>query len=173
MSKLFIGLNDNKNKIQKQQRNKEIDIIKGFACMSVIYIHCSFPGFVGKCIIAINAYAVPFFFFISGYYFLNSNLEIKNNKIIMKVKHLLILLRKISLFYCIFCILSNKLKNKSWNIKKFTKKLINKQNIIKFIFLNKPFLYLHIWFILALLYCYLFLLLLRILCSGIISNSFF
>ena len=162
-----------KSKIQLKRRNKEIDIIKGFSCISVIYIHCPIPGFIGKCILAISRYAVPFFFFISGYYFLNSNLEITNSRIFMKIRHILALLRKNSLFYCIFCILFNILKDRSWNIKEFTQSLFNKKKIVKFILFNCPFKYLHIWFILALLYCYLFMLLLSSINSNIIKNSFF
>lgn len=113
------------------------------------------------------------FFFTSGFYFLNSNLKITNKRIIRKIRHILVLLRKTSLFHFIFCILFNLSKDISWNIKEFTKTLINKQNIIKFILLNLSFLYMHIWFILALFYCYLFLLSLNSINSDIITNSFF
>ena len=173
MGKLLIdSINDVKNN-RKGKRNNGIDIIKSFACMSVVYIHCSFPGFSGKFIQAINRYAVPFFFFTSGYYFLDDKMLINNSRIIKKIKHLLMLLRKIGIFYFIFCIIFNKIKNKTWSITALAKSSLNKQNIIRFIFLNYPFRYLHIWFILALLYCYIFMLVLNNLNSNIIKNSIF
>ena len=98
---------------------------------------------------------------------------INNNRLISKIKHILTLLRKAGTFYFIFCILFNKIKDKSWSMISYAKTLINKQNIIRFIFLNFPFLYLHIWFILALLYCYLFMFVLYNLNSNIITNSTF
>ncbi len=173
MSKLLINSNIHNNKNSTKKRNIEIDIIKGFACISVVYIHCSAPHFVGNLLIVINRYAVPFFFFTSGYYFLNFDLQITNIRIINKIKHLFILLRRAGLFYFIFCIIFNKIKYKSWSIIAFTKQLINKKNIKRFIILNTPFLYLHMWFVLALLYCYLFMLLFNNINSKIITSSFF
>ena len=66
----LLDLNINKKKFQEKQRNKEIDIIKGIACICVVYIHCPFPGHLGNLISVINRFSVPFFFFISGFYFL-------------------------------------------------------------------------------------------------------
>lgn len=170
---IFVIDPNSSNIYNHKKRNNIIDVIKCFACMSVVYIHCPFPDLLGKLIQAINRYAVPFFFFISGYYFLNYKMYINNSRLISKIKHILTLLRKAGTFYFIFCILFNKIKDKSWSMMSYAKTLINKQNIIRFIFLNFPFLYLHIWFILALLYCYLFMFVLYNLNSNIITNSTF
>ena len=56
-----------------KERNNNIDIIKGFACIGVVLIHFPFCGNIGEYIKVINKYAVPFFFFVSGYFLLDHN----------------------------------------------------------------------------------------------------
>ena len=172
MEKSLIILNKKNIKIADKLRYNGIDIIKGIACFSVTYIHNSFPGKIGLYIQVLNRFAVPFFFFVSGYFFLNTNLEITNNRIINKIKHILLLIRKSVIFYFLFFI-CNLLNSKDINIKKISKKLLTKKNIISFIMFNRPFKYLHLWFLLALLYCYLFMLLMNSINRNIIINNIF
>lgn len=48
--------------------NTTLNIIKGFACIGVVFIHITFPGIVGDSVLYVSAYAVPAFFLIAGYY---------------------------------------------------------------------------------------------------------
>ena len=49
-------------------RNIKLNLLKGFACLSVVLIHIKFPGITGQIIAKISDYAVPVFFMIAGYY---------------------------------------------------------------------------------------------------------
>ena len=173
MENELTNLNRYEKKISKEVRSKEIDIIKGFACMGVIYIHYSFHDLMGDFLQEINRYAISFFFFVSGFFFLDSNLSISNNRIIRKIKHILLLLRNSGIFYFIYTIIFYFIKDKNWNIIAFTQNLMNKEKIIKFFLFNHPFLYPHLWFSMSLLYCYLFMLLLNCLRINIIQNLAF
>ena len=64
----------------------------------------------------------------------------------------------------------NSLQYESWNIKAFTKNIIKKK-IIGFILLNNPFLYSHLWFTLALLYCYILMFILYNINNKLITKS--
>lgn len=45
-----------------------LNTIKGLACISVVLLHCTFPGEAGKAICYLFKFAVPCFFMISGYF---------------------------------------------------------------------------------------------------------
>lgn len=80
------------------KKNQYIDLLKGIACIIVIFLHCPFPGVVGDCIIYGFRFSVPIFFMISGY-FSHSKSE---GWLINKAKHILKLLIFTELFYCIW-----------------------------------------------------------------------
>lgn len=48
--------------------NAKLNLLKGFACMGVVFIHVVFPGIFGQIVQTASAYAVPVFFMIAGYY---------------------------------------------------------------------------------------------------------
>ena len=48
--------------------NIKLNLLKGFACMGVVFIHITFPGLFGQIVLYASAYAVPIFFMIAGYY---------------------------------------------------------------------------------------------------------
>ncbi len=106
-------------KENKQNSNKiryfGIDVIKGIACLSVTYIHNSFPGYLGRYTKAINRFSVLYFFFVSGFFFLNPNMEITTKRIIHKTKHILFILKDSGIFYCIFYICYNLIKDKKFD----------------------------------------------------------
>ena len=47
---------------------KSLNTLKGVACITVILLHCSFPGFLGRFIGYFMRFPVPVFFMISGYF---------------------------------------------------------------------------------------------------------
>lgn len=53
-----------------KQRNQSIDFLKGIAAIFVVFIHVKLGGTFGDYIAAIGAFAVPFFFMVSGYFFM-------------------------------------------------------------------------------------------------------
>ena len=48
--------------------NNTLNLLKGLACMGVVFIHVNFPGELGQIVIALSRSAVALFFLISGYY---------------------------------------------------------------------------------------------------------
>ena len=89
-----------------EQRNKNIDIIKAIACICVVHIHYSFPGKFGIYLSAINRFGVPYFFFVSGYFFCKNN-DITLKRIFFKIFHLFNLIFHSGLFYFVFHIIFN------------------------------------------------------------------
>lgn len=63
-----------------------LNLLKGFACIGVVFIHVSFPGVIGGIIKHASAYAVPIFFLIAGYYSFSKNLNTIKRKLIKIVK---------------------------------------------------------------------------------------
>ncbi len=49
-------------------KNVKLNLLKGFACICVVFIHIAFPGMLGQIVKAASSYAVPIFFMIAGYY---------------------------------------------------------------------------------------------------------
>ena len=50
------------------ERNKSLNLIKLLACISVVFIHVSFPGLFGETVKNLSSWAVPVFIMIAGYY---------------------------------------------------------------------------------------------------------
>lgn len=154
-------------------RNNNIDIVKGISCIGIMFMHCDYPNNITIYIKVINRFGVPFFFFVSGYYFLKNN-DIKVKRIILKIYHIFNLLIYSGIFYNMFFIIFNNIVyHNNWNIVEYTLKILNKGKIIKFFITNDPFIYSHLWFLLALLYCYFFLFILKIIHKNIIINNLF
>ena len=60
------------------RKNQSISLIKGIACICVVFIHCQFPGKFGEFMVALGRFAVPFFALVTGYfaYFADRNIGI-------------------------------------------------------------------------------------------------
>ncbi len=52
----------------KMQKNKVLNLLKGLACIGVVFIHVNFPGTTGSIIERLSRFAVPIFFMIAGYF---------------------------------------------------------------------------------------------------------
>ena len=156
-----------------KKRNNNIDIIKGFSSMCILLIHCKYPGNIGSYIKAINRFSVPYFFFVSGYYFLKND-DIQLIRIFLKILHIFKLILNSAIFYLIFTIIFNNiLYSYDWNIGYYFLRIVTKGKLIKFFISNDPFKYRHLWFLLALLYCYILLFILKIINTKIIINNLF
>ena len=67
------------------QKNYTLELLKLFASYMVVFIHVPFNGKIGDVAVALARFAVPLFFFISGYY----SFQIKPAKIIKRMKNIL------------------------------------------------------------------------------------
>ena len=54
--------------MEKNNKNIKLNLLKGFGCMGVVFIHVTFPGMFGIVVGKAASYAVPIFYMIAGYY---------------------------------------------------------------------------------------------------------
>lgn len=64
------------------RRNKNINFLKGIACMGVVFIHIKFPGITGEIVSKIFQFATPIFFMIAGYYAFECNIDTIKRRLI-------------------------------------------------------------------------------------------
>ena len=133
---------------QKKQYNYCFDFIKGIACISVVFLHCAFPGTLGLAVKAVSRFCVPLFFMVSGYYYLSDKtFNVSERK--RKVLHICKITIWSTLFYFAFGIVQtilypSPLESFSWI------------DVLVFLGCNKPFFITgEMWFMYALLYVYL------------------
>lgn len=87
--------------VVKQKKDPYVNVLKGIACIIVIFLHCPLPGVIGDAIIYGVRFSVPVFFLISGYYSYS-----KSNKwIFEKAIYILKLLFFSEVFYGIWFII--------------------------------------------------------------------
>ena len=138
-------------------RNCCIDTIKGFACIAVVLIHYNWGNTFSTLIQVVGRFAVPFFFFVAGFYLPDHNSNITPAKVLQKIKHICILLSKSILFYSLFCILWNLAMDSNWNLAAFVQEKITADAILKLILSSDPIVYGHLWYLLATMSCYVLL----------------
>lgn len=129
-------------------RNKAFDLIKGFACICVIFIHCPFPGKFGVLLRTISKFAVPFFFAISGYFSVKKWGGVKR-----KIEHILTLCIAAELFYFIYDFLIEILLQ-NLEIREALVSVFNTSSLLRLLVFNAPLTRPHLWFLYALIYCY-------------------
>lgn len=57
-------------KMSENSRMNSIGVIKGLACIAVVFIHYNFPGNLGIAVKSFCRFGVPVFFFVSFFPFL-------------------------------------------------------------------------------------------------------
>lgn len=130
-------------------RNKCIDTVKGIACVLVLFIHYPFPGVIGQLIKAIGRSSVPFFFMVSGYFYdkhRDNGCWEFGEKAIFSNGILLI---------CGFVVSELFLFVQSGSIYSILKRQVAFDNILKLIIFNNTGSIYHLWFLIALIYCYI------------------
>ncbi len=121
-------------------RNYCLDLIKGIACIFVVFMHCEFPGCFGVFVQCISRFSVPFFFMVSGYFcYPRERVNIKK-----KVKHISIVILGAIAFYLLVTPIYE------------TGYSLTLQSVIKWLVFNvPPYIASQLWFLFALLYDYL------------------
>lgn len=66
--------------------NLKLNLLKGFACMGVVFMHITFPGLFGEIVKEASAYAVPIFFMIAGYYAWGNGTKVVKRRLIKIIK---------------------------------------------------------------------------------------
>ena len=86
----------------KRNRNVFLDILRGIACILIIFIHRPFPGAAGNIISAIARSGVAIFFIISGYYTHSTSAEKMLKSLPRKIWHTAKILFFALLFYFVW-----------------------------------------------------------------------
>lgn len=135
-------------------RNKVLDAAKAIAAYSIVLLHIRFPGKTGELINALARFAVPFFFLISGYYCFKSREEDVLKKMPGKVRHILLLIGVSYPFYIIWGCIQGTIEGK--DVIGWLRNMITPVHIEEFFRYNcSSTVRSHLWFLPALLYCYL------------------
>ena len=138
-----------------KERNIYFDYLKGFACIAVVFLHFRLPGYAGLITGALSKFAVPVFFMISGYYALSKN----QYNPIRKIIHILKITILAECIIFIYELLKTFAQHQS--IKEYLLGCFGIEQIFQTIVFNKPLNYGYLWFLYALIYCYIALWVLR------------
>lgn len=85
-----------------QIRNHCLDLVKGIACICVVFMHCEFPGRLGTLVQCASRFCVPFFFMISGYFCYRGNTNCQLQK---KIQHIFLITLGATALYVIIALL--------------------------------------------------------------------
>lgn len=135
-------------------RNNSLDTLRGIACIFVILIHYPFPGIGGALIKSACRTAIPFFFMLSGYYTNKTDKERTHVEIAKRIKKTINICAGATVFsllmeYIIYF--------RRQSIYEFIEEYFDAGKIWRLIIWNDTGSITHLWFLFALLYCYLFL----------------
>lgn len=114
---------------------------------SIVCIHAPFPGKFGAYFTTLTRVAVPIFFMITGYFYGDTVARHKENRQIRKIFYLVV--RANSIFF-IWNIALGILKRDS--IVTYVRKIFTGKSILKFLVLNESPLAGHLWYLGAILY---------------------
>lgn len=136
------------------RRNYSLDVLRGIACIFVILIHYPFPGMPGGIIKSICRTAIPFFFMLSGYFTNKNDKKRTNAEIVRRLKK--------TIYICIGATVFSLLMEyiiyfRGQSINKFIEHYFAIDKIRRLIIWNDTADITHLWFLYALLYCYIFL----------------
>ena len=140
------------------KRWNSLDALKGIACLAVVLIHYNLPGDPGVIIKTVCRFAVPVFFCISGF-FLVGEKPLTDERVVGKLRHVLGILLGAGIFYALFTPLWYSLAQPGWDMLGFAYERMRAGKLVKLVISNDPLVYAHLWFLMALAYCYVFTLL--------------
>lgn len=140
----------------KKQTNHCLNFIKAIACFGILYMHTNYGGMHSSIICCLVRFAVPIFFMISGYYCFNQDRDVMNGKMPKKVIHILKLAVFVWVLYFIWsAIFSKIITGEVIDVIKYSKDLFTLKHLWRFLLLNQTATQGIMWFVFALLYCYL------------------
>lgn len=139
------------DKATKQDRNQAINCLKMFSVIAIFLIHCKFPGKTGEVVRGAASFGVPVFFLIAGFY----SYHISAEKIRKRIRHILWLVIAANLFYLLWDMIYLVLTGE--NVTDWLMEVFHWKKILVFLLFNETPLRGHLWFLGALLYCYVVL----------------
>ena len=134
-------------------RNKTLDMVKAICAYAVVLLHIRFPGTAGNVTNVLARFAVPVFFMVSGYFCFRGD-ETEFVRTGKKICHVLILIAAAFPVCAVWELIQNRIDGDSQ--RKWLESLFSGEHIRQFlIYNNSSQVKWHLWFLPALLYCYL------------------
>ena len=125
-----------------------LDILKAICAFLVITAHAPFPGVLGSCVIALARIAVPIFFMITGYFYLETQRR-KNE--LSQIKKILMLCFFANALYFLLGLFLKMFAGKE-QIAQYLSNAFSLKSIVKFLVLNESPFAGHLWYLGAILY---------------------
>lgn len=146
---------------EKGVENRFLYFLEGTACISVVFIHCMFPSWLGVFVCGLARFAVPLFFMVSGYYLRHAGMMDQQEKarVRKKIVHIGGVLAASVVLYLLWTLLRHFLMGGRQAVFDDISALFQPRQLFATLVLN-DFTVIggHLWFLAALLYCYLLLL---------------
>lgn len=136
----------------KARGNQSIECARLIASIFVVFIHCSFPGKFGATVAVLGYFAVPMFFAISGYY----SYRINGEKILSRMKQIFRLYLTAEFVYLVWHIFRTEWKGGS-TVSYLITAIPEVDEVAKWLFMNIPPYVGHLWYLLAMVTCYMVL----------------
>ena len=139
----------------KDKRNHTIDLLKAIAAWFVVLNHASFPGTFGQYVVALAHFASPIFFITAGYFAIHTTAA-KTMKSIKKMCRYILFAYALNLLRLFLLPRTPSVFSfEFWN------NILSLRHLSLFVLFNESYISGVVWFLFAMLYCYLFRLLLR------------
>lgn len=135
-------------RIGEVMRNSVLDQWRLIAAFMVILLHAPLPGVCGLIAESLSRVAVPFFFMISGYYAYGRSVDDRKKKM---RRTLVLLAWSVSLYFLWEVLFSFYHGTTEQKLRMY----FSARTLFETLVLNTGALLGHLWFLLALLYCYL------------------
>lgn len=132
------------------KRNQTMELCKFIASFFVVFIHAPFPGKLGGLVDCLARFAVPMFFMISGYF----NYQATSRQVLRRLKHILTLFLIGALFRQFCECVSIELSGGS-TIAHLLTLIPEPDEILRLLILQIPPYTGHLWYLCAMMVCYL------------------
>ncbi len=135
--------------MEKVKRNIMLNLLKGLACIGVVFIHVTFPGIVGIVVKKLAAFAVPIFYLTAGYYAYGKNVD--------TIKRRLFKIIKIFIFaYIVFFLYSAAMAFKNHMLTQWLADNYNSTTLVKYLIFCTIEFAIPLWYLIAQIETYVF-----------------
>lgn len=135
-------------------RNQTMECFKLIASILVVFLHCPFPGQLGKAVSILGSVAVPMFFTITGYF----NYGSERTAVVRRLKHLLRLYLIVAVASVVSRVISTELQGGS-TIAFLRTYCPDLNEVMRLLILHQDPRNAQLWYLISVCFCYLVLLL--------------
>lgn len=143
--------------IRTKKQNDTLNILKGVSCFLIVWMHCNSGSIMDSVIACIARFGIPVFFMVSGFFTYKPSMDNYTKLLCKKTIHILKYIIIASIIYLLwYWYLYPTINNsKPDSLLRYLSPLFSKKGLFNLLVLNvNPFGGI-LWFLNALLYCYL------------------